>query len=96
MYIISLTYKVPLDVVDQYIEPHIEYLKNQYNLGHFIASGRKVPRTGGIILSIIKDIETLKDIIATDPFIINDIADVEITEFIPSMASQEMKSAMFK
>lgn len=47
MFIVSLTYKRPLSEVDQHLEAHVAYLKQQYGDGHFIASGRKVPRTGG-------------------------------------------------
>ena len=47
MFIISLTYKVPLDRIDEELNNHVEFLKEQYALGNFQASGRKVPRTGG-------------------------------------------------
>ena len=50
MFIVALTYKAELSEVDQYIDEHISYLEKHYALGKFIASGRKVPRTGGIIL----------------------------------------------
>jgi uncharacterized protein YciI len=50
MFIISLTYICDLKEVDKILPEHIDYLKIQYKKGNFIASGRKVPRTGGIIL----------------------------------------------
>ena len=49
MYIISLTYKVPLDIIDQHLDSHVQFLNKQYEMGNFHASGRKVPSTGGII-----------------------------------------------
>lgn len=91
MFIISLTYKVPLNRIDEEIENHICFLKEQYALGNFLASGRKVPRTGGIILSHMKDKSELEKIIHKDPFYIYDLADYEIIEFIPSMTSDELK-----
>ena len=51
MFIINITYKTALDKVDLFLEQHIEYLNNQYELGNFLASGKKNPRTGGVILS---------------------------------------------
>lgn len=90
MFIISLTYKVPTCVVDKHLTAHVEFLKEQYAKGNFIASGRKIPRTGGIILSNITDKEELQKIIALDPFNENNVADYEIVEFVPSMTCQQL------
>ncbi len=92
MFIISLTYKKPLEEIDKQLENHVEYLKEQYSLGNFIASGRKVPRTGGIIMSQIKDKSELEKVIQKDPFYKNDLANYDVTEFVPSMTSNELKS----
>jgi len=90
MYIILLTYRVPLTTVDKYLDLHVEYLKEQYKFGNFIASGRRVPRTGGVIFSNIGDVENLKTIIEKDPFKHNKVADYEIIEFVPSMTSEDL------
>ena len=90
MFIISLTYKVPLEKVEAELNNHVQYLKEQYALGNFQASGRKVPRTGGIILSQMKDKSQLEEVLAMDPFHKNDLADYSITEFIPSMTIDEL------
>lgn len=87
MFIIELTYKVTLSDIDKYLEEHIEYLKKQYANNIFIASGRKVPRTGGVILSKLKSKEQLIKILNKDPFKINDLANYKIIEFVPSMTS---------
>jgi len=87
MFIVSITYTVSLDLVDSLLEEHVKYLKIQYKQGNFIVSGRKVPRTGGIILSQVDSIETLQKIINEDPFKINNLARYDIQEFIPSMSS---------
>lgn len=89
MYIISLTYKVPIETVDKHLDAHIQYLNTQYELGNFHASGRKVPRTGGVILSKVTDKLKLATILEQDPFKIHDLADYEITEFIPSKTCNE-------
>ncbi|MGB8373971.1 MAG: YciI family protein [Salegentibacter sp.] len=91
MFIINLTYKTELEKVDQFLNEHIEFLNEQYELGNFLASGRKIPRTGGIILSKIDNRSELERIIKKDPFNINDLAEYELTEFIPSKACEEMK-----
>ena len=87
MFIVSLTYIVDLKKVDELLPLHVDYLKNQYAQGNFIASGRKVPRTGGIILSKLDSIKKLEEILNQDPFKINNLAEYKIKEFIPSMTS---------
>ena len=88
MFIVSLTYKRPLEEVDCHLDAHVAYLKQEYANGSFIASGRKVPRTGGIILSNIKTRDELEAILTKDPFYIAGIADYDIMEFIPSMVAE--------
>jgi uncharacterized protein YciI len=86
MYIISLTYKTTIDEVEKHIEEHINFLEKYYALDKFVFSGRKNPRTGGII----SDIEA-QEIIKEDPFFKNQIADYEITEFTPTKYDQRFK-----
>lgn len=85
MFVVELTYKVELNKVDEYLVAHIDYLKKQYAANAFIASGRKIPRTGGLILSKLETKEELLKVLNKDPFKIHDLADYRITEFIPSM-----------
>ncbi|WP_317125078.1 YciI family protein [Tenacibaculum discolor] len=72
----------------------MEFLNKQYELGHFIASGRKIPRTGGVILSNVKSKSELEKIIEKDPFKKNELADYELTEFVPSKTCEELKFLM--
>jgi len=88
MFIVSLTYKTPLEEVDKHVDAHVAYLKEGYSKGYFIAAGRKSPRTGGIILSKVKNRDELEAILAKDPFHLAGIAQYEITEFIPSMVAK--------
>lgn len=94
MFIINLTYKTALERIDQFLAEHIEFLNEQYASGHFLASGRKIPRTGGIILSNVKSKAELEKIIDRDPFKKNDLADYQLTEFIPSKTCDELKFLM--
>lgn len=85
MFVVSLTYTKDLSEVDRHIEPHIAYLEKFYALGKFVASGRKVPRTGGVILASAENREELDRILAEDPFWVANVADYDVTEFIPTM-----------
>jgi uncharacterized protein YciI len=90
MFIINLTYKTELENIDKYLTEHIDFLNEQYKQGVFLASGRKVPRTGGIILAKVDNKSELMKIIEKDPFKINGLADYELTEFIPSKTCDEL------
>ncbi|AHG22214.1 hypothetical protein Z042_23355 [Chania multitudinisentens RB-25] len=85
MYIVSLTYHRPLEEVDNHHAEHIAWLKQYFQEGIFIASGRKNPRTGGVIL--VKSIERarLDSILAQDPF--TAVAHYEVTEVALTSAS---------
>lgn len=94
MFIISLIYKAPLEIIDQHLENHVDYLNQQYELGNFIVSGRKVPRTGGIILSKISSKNELLEILSEDPFKKNNLADYDIIEFIPTKTCRVLEFLM--
>jgi len=83
---------VPLTEVDKHIDAHIAYLEKYYALGKFIASGRKVPRTGGIILVNAANIDELTAIIEEDPFHIANLANYEVTEFIATMTAKAFEA----
>ncbi|MBD1576790.1 GTP cyclohydrolase [Vibrio sp. S11_S32] len=88
--LLSLTYQVELDKIEKHLDDNIKYLDHHYDLGHFLASGRKVPRSGGVILANVHTREILDDILSEDPFKLNDIADYDIIEFIPTKTSKEL------
>lgn len=69
MFIIDLNYVAPLEELDKHMFDHVQYLKKYYEENLFLASGRKVPRTGGIILCIAESEKEVNQIISEDPFI---------------------------
>lgn len=79
MFILSLTYVKPQAEADRLMEPHMAWVQQGYDSGMFLASGRKVPRTGGVILASGEraDIEAF---VADDPFAVHGVADYDITE----------------
>ena len=91
VFIVSLTYVAPLETVDQFIPEHVEFLNEQYRLEHFQLSGRKVPRTGGVILATVDGREQLDQILMQDPFHREGLATCEVTEIVPTMSSQALE-----
>ncbi len=79
MFILDLTYIAPLDAADAQMEPHMEWVKAGYETGMFLASGRKNPRNGGIILAR-GERAAIEAYCAADPFSIHRIAEYRITE----------------
>ncbi|TWR27840.1 GTP cyclohydrolase [Mucilaginibacter achroorhodeus] len=81
MFIIDLHYTAPLEELDNYMAAHVSYLDKYYKADVFLMSGRKVPRTGGVIIAQADSKEILEKIIAEDPFHKHNLAEFSITEF---------------
>lgn len=79
MLILSLTYKTDASAADAHMEAHMAWVKQGYDKGWFLASGRKIPRTGGVILAR-GDRSEIEDFCNADPFSMHGIAEYEITE----------------
>lgn len=96
MFIVSLTYKKPIEEVEKYIKEHILFLDKYYAQKKFIFSGRKNPRIGGIILAYnLSEIE-LENVLKEDPFHKYEIAEYEVTEVVPSKYALEFESFIEK
>ncbi len=91
MFIIDLHYIVPLEQLDAHMTEHVKYLHKYYKQNVFLASGRKVPRTGGIILALAPSREAVDEIIKEDPFYIHQLAKFSVTEFLTSQSHPELK-----
>jgi uncharacterized protein YciI len=79
MILISLTYIQPLEEVEKHFDGHIAWLNRYYETGVFAASGRKVPRTGGVIMAR-GTMAAVEEICREDPFVSEGVASFELTE----------------
>ena len=91
MLILSLTYVAPLEDVDRHIEPHMAWVKEGYERGWFLASGRKQPRTGGVILATGSRSE-IEAFVRTDPFALAGVATYDITEVVLSRTASGLEA----
>lgn len=91
MFVVTLSYTAPLSEVDALLPQHVRWLEQGYADGVFLASGRKVPRDGGIILAC-GERAALEQRLAADPFAIAALARYDISEFIPSMTASGLDS----
>lgn len=90
MFIVLLTYKKSLDVIDALLAEHVRYLDANYTRGVFLVSGRREPRTGGVILARAESRQALEAILADDPFAREGAADYEVIEFIPGKVAPQL------
>lgn len=90
MFIIELTYKVPLEEIDAHMKQHVIYLNKYYKSKNFIVSGRKIPRDGGIIIAVASSKKEIEKIIKQDPFYKNKLAEFRIIEFNASQKSDDI------
>ncbi len=81
MYVIDFQYIVSNDRIDAVLDRHRAHLQIHFDSGVFIASGPKVPRTGGVILAARVERERLDAILASDPFVVEGLVTYTVTEF---------------
>jgi uncharacterized protein YciI len=81
MFIIDIKYIVPLEELNKHFDDHLKYLEKYYEKNIFVAWGRKVPPTGGIVFAFAESKEMVENIIKEDPFYEYKLAEITITEF---------------
>jgi len=86
-FVVSLHYVEPLSAIDAAMKAHVAFLETHRKAGTFIAWGRKVPRTGGIILACGESRGEIERIMQDDPFVARRLAEMEVTEFLPKPAA---------
>lgn len=82
MFIVDIHYTAPLEEVDKYIDGHTAYLQKYITNNTFIVTGRKVPRTGGVLIVNAGSKDEVEQIITEDPFYQHKVAEMTITEFL--------------
>jgi uncharacterized protein YciI len=90
MFVIELTYRADLAAVDAAMTEHVAFLKKHYAAGTFVASGRKIPRDGGIILAVGSSREALEATMQEDPFVRLGLADCRVIEFRTSKRAPDL------
>jgi uncharacterized protein YciI len=93
MFVIELVYTASLDEIDAHMTAHMKFLKKYYASGHFVVSGRKIPRDGGIILAVGKSREEVEAIAREDPFCRHGLAEIRVVEFRASQRADDIPHA---
>ena len=90
VFVIELTYTAPLTELDAEMPAHVRFLKKYYASGHFLVSGRKVPRDGGVILAVANSREEVETIAREDPFYTGGLAEFRVIEFRASQLAEDI------
>jgi uncharacterized protein YciI len=92
MFVIELIYKAPLAAIDANMADHVAFLNTWYGSGHFLVSGRKIPRDGGIIIAVGDNRQQIETIVRQDPFCARGLAEFRIVEFRASQRADDIQA----
>jgi uncharacterized protein YciI len=92
VFILELSYIAALDEVDRVRDEHMAWVATQYEAGRFLASGAKVPRTGGVVLARGMPRDELDEIIASDPFARAGVAAYSVIEFAATTVADGLEA----
>ena len=90
MFVLDLTYTAPVATVDAELEAHVAWLDEQYAAGVVLASGRKNPRDGGVLIVAGMDRAAVEELVASDPFTVAGVCEYRITEFAATKTAPEL------
>ena len=90
MFVIEFIYKADLARIDAQMAAHMKFLRKYYAAGHFLISGRKIPRDGGVILATGASRLQIEAIAAEDPFVARGLAEFRVIEFRASQRADDI------
>ncbi|MET8903352.1 YciI family protein [Streptomyces sp. NPDC048232] len=91
MFVLELSYTAPLEAVDAVLPDHVAWLDELYGQGVFLASGRKEPRDGGVIIAVAEDRARIEEITAGDPFVRAGVCAYRVTEFVATKTAPALE-----
>ena len=92
MFVVLLSYIKPIAEVDALMREHVTCLNEHYDAGRFVVSGRRVPRTGGVIVARGDDRDEIERIVASDPFVSGGVATSAVIQFRASQTADGFKA----
>ena len=92
MFVVILDYVADLADIDAALPDHVAWLDQHYGSGLFLASGRREPRTGGLIFAA-GDRPEVEEALAGGPFASRGLARHTVLEFHPSRFGGALDSA---
>jgi uncharacterized protein YciI len=84
MFVVLITYTVPVARISELVPAHRAWMAEQYAAGIFLASGPQEPRTGAVILARGGDRKSLETLLTQDPVGLAGAAEYQVVEFTPA------------
>lgn len=81
MFMLNVSYSKSPDEVTPHIKPHGEWVAKYFKEGIFLFAGPKKSGLGGVIGVKAIEKKRLLEVLAEDPYVKADVADVEIVDF---------------
>lgn len=94
MFVVTLTYVADLSEVDHALAEHAAWLDGHFADGVFIAAGRRLPRTGGVIIATGVNRAELDAILTEDPFSQRGLARYTVVEFEAQRVAPALKTLL--
>ena len=94
MFLLLSTYHASLDTMDALLPEHRAYLDRYRDDGVFLLWGRRVPRTGGVIVAHGVDRARIDAAVADDPFVRANAATYEVIEIQPTGGLTELTTLL--
>jgi uncharacterized protein YciI len=69
LYVAVSEYQVPTDEIDPHLDEHREWALEQYVSGRMLASGRRTPPVGGVLVFRAQSQSDAERFVSTDPFV---------------------------
>lgn len=91
LFVIDIEYVIPRDEALPHLEAHMAFIRDYMDKGVFLVSGPKEPLSGGVIIALAKDRDTVEAIADGDPLFVNGCTRHHITEFKPTSAQPGLK-----
>jgi uncharacterized protein YciI len=81
MFLLLGRYLKSVEEVDAHLDAHRAWVREHAEAGRFIAAGREVPLTGGLLVAVGVNRNEVDAIIAADPFVTEGIAEYDVREY---------------
>lgn len=89
LFIVTLTYRRAPHEIEGRLDAHRDWLAAHTRTGGFLTAGPLESRTGGLIVAHCDTRASLDAIMATDPFVIDGLVDVEVRAAVPAVRHAE-------
>jgi len=90
MFIIQLTFSDNKSQAKDFMEGHKKWLQTGFDKGIFVLSGSLQPNAGGGLIAVDVSKQEIEEIVAEDPFVIENVVKPKIIELAPSKADERL------